>query len=191
MWNQLHFEKMLNNKLSNMEGIFECLPINALPFVSMFSLSMSIHSLYIYITIYVYFFLYLYPYWCQCPSLYPYPILIHLSCCVAVVCHRRGRLFLEVPAVFTGKVSALARRCLINSLSKPNESILKLTFVLISHLPSCPSGQLISATTEEIVKAYYPSYFLLSVAGQIQTRQAQANYDDSYLGKSARCKYMT
>uniref|UniRef100_A0A671V5A9 Integrin subunit alpha 5 n=1 Tax=Sparus aurata TaxID=8175 RepID=A0A671V5A9_SPAAU len=32
-------------------------------------------------------------------------------------------------------------------------------------------GQLISATTEEIVKAYYPSYFLLSVAGQIQTRQ--------------------
>ncbi|KAM6980686.1 integrin alpha-5-like [Aplochiton taeniatus] len=45
-------------------------------------------------------------------------------------------------------------------------------------------GQLISATTEEIVKAYYPSYFLLSVAGQIQTRQVQANYDDSYLGYS-------
>ncbi|XP_034089147.1 integrin alpha-5-like [Gymnodraco acuticeps] len=45
-------------------------------------------------------------------------------------------------------------------------------------------GQLISATTEEIVKAYYPSYFLLSVAGQIQTRQAQGNYDDSYLGYS-------
>ncbi|KAL0977867.1 hypothetical protein UPYG_G00162380 [Umbra pygmaea] len=43
-------------------------------------------------------------------------------------------------------------------------------------------GQLISATTEEIVKAYYPSYFLLSVAGQIQTRQVQASYDDSYLG---------
>lgn len=46
-----------------------------------------------------------------------------------------------------------------------------------------PAGQLISATTEEIVKAYYPSYFLLSVAGQIQTRQAQGNYDDSYLGE--------
>uniref|UniRef100_A0A3P9JZX3 Integrin alpha-5 n=1 Tax=Oryzias latipes TaxID=8090 RepID=A0A3P9JZX3_ORYLA len=45
-------------------------------------------------------------------------------------------------------------------------------------------GQLISATTEEIVKAYYPSYFLLSVAGQIQTRQAQGSYDDSYLGYS-------
>ncbi|KAM6948055.1 integrin alpha-5-like [Lycodopsis pacificus] len=45
-------------------------------------------------------------------------------------------------------------------------------------------GQLISATTEEIVKAYYPSYFLLSVAGQIQTRQVQGSYDDSYLGYS-------
>ncbi|KAM9813807.1 integrin alpha-5-like [Neosynchiropus ocellatus] len=45
-------------------------------------------------------------------------------------------------------------------------------------------GQLISATTEEIVKAYYPSYFLLSVAGQVQTRQVQGSYDDSYLGYS-------
>ncbi|XP_068172455.1 integrin alpha-5-like [Antennarius striatus] len=45
-------------------------------------------------------------------------------------------------------------------------------------------GQLISATTEEIVKAYYPSYFLLSVAGQIQTGQVQGTYDDSYLGYS-------
>lgn len=46
-----------------------------------------------------------------------------------------------------------------------------------------PEGQLISATTEEIVRAYYPAYFLLSVAGQIQTRQVQGSYDDSYLGK--------
>ncbi|XP_029007315.1 integrin alpha-5-like isoform X2 [Betta splendens] len=45
-------------------------------------------------------------------------------------------------------------------------------------------GQLISATTEEIVKAYYPSYFLLSVTGQIQTQPVQGNYDDSYLGYS-------
>ncbi|XP_061584148.1 integrin alpha-5-like [Cololabis saira] len=45
-------------------------------------------------------------------------------------------------------------------------------------------GQLLSATTEEIVKAYYPSYFLLAVAGQIQTRQVQGSYDDSYLGYS-------
>uniref|UniRef100_A0A8C5GIC6 Integrin alpha-5-like n=1 Tax=Gouania willdenowi TaxID=441366 RepID=A0A8C5GIC6_GOUWI len=45
-------------------------------------------------------------------------------------------------------------------------------------------GQLISATTEEIVKAYYPSYFLLAVSGQIQTRQVQGSYDDSYLGYS-------
>lgn len=45
-----------------------------------------------------------------------------------------------------------------------------------------PVGQLISATTDEIVKAYYPSYFLLSVNGQIQTRQVQGSYDDSYMG---------
>ncbi|XP_069571103.1 integrin alpha-5-like [Brachyistius frenatus] len=45
-------------------------------------------------------------------------------------------------------------------------------------------GQLFSATTDEIVKAYYPSYFLLSVAKQIQTRQVQGSYDDSYLGYS-------
>ncbi|XP_053296656.1 integrin alpha-5 isoform X1 [Pleuronectes platessa] len=45
-------------------------------------------------------------------------------------------------------------------------------------------GQLISATTDEIVKAYYPSYFLLSVNGQIQTKQVQGSYDDSYLGYS-------
>ncbi|KAM9758725.1 integrin alpha-5-like [Menidia menidia] len=45
-------------------------------------------------------------------------------------------------------------------------------------------GQLISASPEEIVAAYYPSYFLLSVAGQIQTQQVQGSYDDSYLGYS-------
>ncbi|MBN3297644.1 ITA5 protein, partial [Amia calva] len=45
-------------------------------------------------------------------------------------------------------------------------------------------GQLISATKEEIVKAYYPQYFVLPVHGQIQTRQAQGSYDDSYLGYS-------
>ncbi|KAJ8258192.1 hypothetical protein GJAV_G00194210 [Gymnothorax javanicus] len=45
-------------------------------------------------------------------------------------------------------------------------------------------GQLIAATKEDIVKAYYPQYFLLFVPGQIQTRQAQGTYDDSYLGYS-------
>ncbi|CAN9512122.1 unnamed protein product [Ophioblennius macclurei] len=45
-------------------------------------------------------------------------------------------------------------------------------------------GQLISATTEEIVKAYYPAYFLLSVAGQVQTSQVQGTFDDSYMGYS-------
>uniref|UniRef100_A0A8C6UYU1 Integrin subunit alpha 5 n=1 Tax=Neogobius melanostomus TaxID=47308 RepID=A0A8C6UYU1_9GOBI len=44
-------------------------------------------------------------------------------------------------------------------------------------------GQLISATSEEIVKAYYPSYFLLFVSGQKQTGQVQSSYDDSYLGE--------
>ncbi|CDQ60074.1 unnamed protein product [Oncorhynchus mykiss] len=44
-------------------------------------------------------------------------------------------------------------------------------------------GQLILASTKEIVKAYYPSYFLLSVTGQIQTHQVQGSYDDSYLGE--------
>lgn len=33
------------------------------------------------------------------------------------------------------------------------------------------------------MKAYYPSYFLLSVAGQTQTQQVHASYDDSYLGE--------
>uniref|UniRef100_A0A7N5ZXC6 Integrin alpha-2 domain-containing protein n=1 Tax=Anabas testudineus TaxID=64144 RepID=A0A7N5ZXC6_ANATE len=47
-------------------------------------------------------------------------------------------------------------------------------------------GQLITATTEEIVKAYYPSYFLLSVARQIQTHQVQGTYDDSYLGEEGQ-----
>lgn len=36
------------------------------------------------------------------------------------------------------------------------------------------------------MKAYYPSYFLLSVDGQVQTRQVQGSYDDSYLGESKR-----
>uniref|UniRef100_A0A8C9WMQ3 Integrin, alpha 5 (fibronectin receptor, alpha polypeptide) n=1 Tax=Scleropages formosus TaxID=113540 RepID=A0A8C9WMQ3_SCLFO len=45
-------------------------------------------------------------------------------------------------------------------------------------------GQVISATTEEIVNAYYPGYFRSSVMGQIQTKQAQSGYDDSYLGYS-------
>uniref|UniRef100_A0A4W6FHN5 Integrin subunit alpha 5 n=1 Tax=Lates calcarifer TaxID=8187 RepID=A0A4W6FHN5_LATCA len=49
---------------------------------------------------------------------------------------------------------------------------------------------LISATTEEIVKAYYPSYFLLSVAGQIQTQQVQESYDDSYLGEDVHMRHM-
>lgn len=52
-----------------------------------------------------------------------------------------------------------------------------------------PVGQLLSATTEEIVKAYYPSYFLLSVAGQIQTQQVQGNYDDSYLGENSHLSH--
>lgn len=45
-------------------------------------------------------------------------------------------------------------------------------------------GQLISAVKEEIVKAYYPGYFLTSVSGQVQTMQKkEINFDDSYMGK--------
>ncbi|XP_036844456.1 integrin alpha-5 [Oncorhynchus mykiss] len=45
-------------------------------------------------------------------------------------------------------------------------------------------GQVISAAKEEIIKAYYPGYFMQSVEGQTQTRQAQIKYDDSYHGYS-------
>lgn len=108
-----------------------------------------------------------------------------LCYCATIVCHRKGRLCLGDLAVFTGKVSAQEHIILQSNLQSQMSRYKPQTFVLLSHLPSRPPGQLISATTEEIVKAYYPSYFLLSVAGQIQTSQAQANYDDSYLGKSA------
>uniref|UniRef100_A0A8C4FBD2 Integrin, alpha 5 (fibronectin receptor, alpha polypeptide) n=1 Tax=Dicentrarchus labrax TaxID=13489 RepID=A0A8C4FBD2_DICLA len=44
-------------------------------------------------------------------------------------------------------------------------------------------GQVISAAKEDIIKAYYPGYFIQSVESQIQTRQVQAKHDDSYQGK--------
>lgn len=45
-------------------------------------------------------------------------------------------------------------------------------------------GQVISAAKKDIVKAYYPGYFVQSVEGQIQTKQVQAEHDDSYQGYS-------
>ncbi|KAM6925531.1 integrin alpha-5 [Xenentodon cancila] len=45
-------------------------------------------------------------------------------------------------------------------------------------------GQLISAAKEDIVRAYYPGYFMQAVKGQIQTKQAQVAHDDSYQGYS-------
>ncbi|XP_077431955.1 integrin alpha-5 [Vanacampus margaritifer] len=45
-------------------------------------------------------------------------------------------------------------------------------------------GQVISADKEDIIKAYYPGYFMQSVDGQIQTKQVQAKHDDSYQGYS-------
>ncbi|CAJ1084563.1 integrin alpha-5 [Xyrichtys novacula] len=48
-------------------------------------------------------------------------------------------------------------------------------------------GQVISAAKEDIIKAYYPGYFIGSVRGQIQTKQVlvqQSEYDDSYQGYS-------
>lgn len=44
-------------------------------------------------------------------------------------------------------------------------------------------GQVISAAKENIIKAYYPGYFMQSVAGQIQTKQVEVKHDDSYQGK--------
>ncbi|XP_043081037.1 integrin alpha-5 [Puntigrus tetrazona] len=46
-------------------------------------------------------------------------------------------------------------------------------------------GQVITAVKQEIVKAYYPGYFLTSVEGQIQTKQKkEITFDDTYMGYS-------
>uniref|UniRef100_A0A671N1L7 Integrin alpha-5-like n=1 Tax=Sinocyclocheilus anshuiensis TaxID=1608454 RepID=A0A671N1L7_9TELE len=45
-------------------------------------------------------------------------------------------------------------------------------------------GQVITAVKQEIVKAYYPGFFLTSVEGQIQTKQKkEITFDDTYMGK--------
>uniref|UniRef100_A0A8D0GWP7 Integrin subunit alpha 5 n=1 Tax=Sphenodon punctatus TaxID=8508 RepID=A0A8D0GWP7_SPHPU len=49
-------------------------------------------------------------------------------------------------------------------------------------LPSSP-GQVLSATQAQIQDSYYPEYFILEIRGQLQTRQTQGHYDDSYLGE--------
>uniref|UniRef100_A0A672MUV9 Integrin alpha-5-like n=1 Tax=Sinocyclocheilus grahami TaxID=75366 RepID=A0A672MUV9_SINGR len=44
-------------------------------------------------------------------------------------------------------------------------------------------GQVITAVKQEIVKAYYPGFFLTSVEGQIQTKQKkEITFDDTYMG---------
>ncbi|XP_051961269.1 integrin alpha-5-like [Xyrauchen texanus] len=46
-------------------------------------------------------------------------------------------------------------------------------------------GQVITAVKQDIVKAYYPGFFLTSVHGQIQTRQKkEITFDDNYMGYS-------
>uniref|UniRef100_A0A671N8B8 Integrin alpha-5-like n=1 Tax=Sinocyclocheilus anshuiensis TaxID=1608454 RepID=A0A671N8B8_9TELE len=46
-------------------------------------------------------------------------------------------------------------------------------------------GQVITAVKQEIVKAYYPGFFLTSVEGQIQTKQKkEITFDDTYMGYS-------
>uniref|UniRef100_A0AAQ4Q1D6 Integrin, alpha 5 (fibronectin receptor, alpha polypeptide) n=1 Tax=Gasterosteus aculeatus aculeatus TaxID=481459 RepID=A0AAQ4Q1D6_GASAC len=45
-------------------------------------------------------------------------------------------------------------------------------------------GQVITAAKEDIIKAYYPGFFMQSVERQIQTRQAMSAHDDSYQGYS-------
>lgn len=54
----------------------------------------------------------------------------------------------------------------------------------ISFSPS--SGQVISAAKEDIIRTYYPGYFMQSVDNQIQTKQVQADHDDSYQGETNR-----
>lgn len=46
------------------------------------------------------------------------------------------------------------------------------------------SGQVIAADKENIVKTYYPGFFMQSVDGQIQTKQVDARHDDSYQGET-------
>lgn len=41
---------------------------------------------------------------------------------------------------------------------------------------------MISAAKKDIIKAYYPGYFMQAVEGQVQTKQIQASHDDSYQG---------
>lgn len=110
----------------------------------------------------------------------------HSSARAAAVCFRTGGSCLGDLAAFTGKVSA--QECGTAWVFEAKEKALKATtaksWPLTFLWNAVSAGQLISATTEEIVKAYYPSYFLLSVDGQIQTRQVQGSYDDSYLGES-------
>ncbi|KAM4795179.1 integrin alpha-5 [Rhinophrynus dorsalis] len=45
-------------------------------------------------------------------------------------------------------------------------------------------GKVITAAQDDIRMDYYPEYFVLEIRGQMQTRQAAATYDDSYLGYS-------
>uniref|UniRef100_A0A3Q3X3U8 Uncharacterized protein n=1 Tax=Mola mola TaxID=94237 RepID=A0A3Q3X3U8_MOLML len=45
-------------------------------------------------------------------------------------------------------------------------------------------GQVISAAKDDIIKAYYPGYFMQSVESQIHTKQVKAAHDDSYQGYS-------
>lgn len=44
---------------------------------------------------------------------------------------------------------------------------------------------MISAAKEDIIRTYYPGYFMQSVANQIQTKQVWADHDDSYQGETA------
>lgn len=46
------------------------------------------------------------------------------------------------------------------------------------------SGQVISAAKEDIIRTYYPGYFMQSVNKQIQTKQVLAANDDSYQGEA-------
>ncbi|KAF3861057.1 hypothetical protein F7725_001312 [Dissostichus mawsoni] len=65
----------------------------------------------------------------------------------------------------------------------------KITPVLTPQEPATSQSvtrwdRVISAAKEDIIKAYYPGYFMQSVEGQKQTRQVMSEHDDSYQGYS-------
>lgn len=87
--------------------------------------------------------------------------------------------FWEDLAATTGRV---CRDSISYVVQSSKIKVEKISFFIV-FLVSPPLGQVISAAKKDIIKAYYPGYFMQAVKGQVQTRQIQASHDDSYQGK--------